>query len=84
MILCCICTHFLTYVIVTFWEIQRKFRFLKVRVEYAYGQLYTYIKGSSAEIQTPAQWNLIGCGINTPCLGNFPAVFVCQLHLIVL
>jgi hypothetical protein len=36
--------------------------FLLVGTEYTYSKLYMYIRGSPVDIQTPANWNLIGRG----------------------
>jgi hypothetical protein len=51
--------HSSTYTIFMFWEVWHKLNFVQVEIKHRYGQLYVYIQGSSVEIQTPTDWNLI-------------------------
>lgn len=41
----------------TFWKVWRKSNFVQVKIEYTYGQVYMYVQGSPAKIQTPPHWN---------------------------
>lgn len=51
-----LCRHFPSYTTVNVREDRRKSTF----VQYTCNQLYTYIRGSPFETQTPSHWNLIG------------------------
>ena len=47
-------------------EVLEQVKFGQVRTQYTYGQLYTHIKASPVEIQTPIQLNQIGQSMATP------------------
>ena len=49
--------HSKTYSVIVFSEVEHKSNYVKVRIDYIHGQLYTYLQGSLVEIHTPAQWN---------------------------
>jgi hypothetical protein len=47
-----------------------------VETEYTLGQLHECTQGSPAEIQTPSQWNLIGCSACVIAQQYSTAIFV--------
>jgi hypothetical protein len=75
-----VCRHFPSYTIVNVPEDRRKSNFVQVIIEYTYNQLYTYIRGSPFETQTPSHWNVIGCNIIAPPLVLSPSNLVFFRH----
>jgi hypothetical protein len=43
----------------TFRKVRRGTNFAQVGIHHTYGQLYTYVQNSPAEVQTPKHWNVI-------------------------
>jgi hypothetical protein len=79
---CCVgvCRNFPSYTTVNVREDRRKSTFVQVVNQYTYNQLYTYIRGSSFETQTPTHWNLIGRNIIAPPLVLSPSNLVFFHH----
>jgi len=65
--------HSLTSAIFTFPKIRRRSNFAQICLSIAtHGHVYTYVHGSPCEIQTPAQWNLIGLSMANQRLALSP------------
>jgi len=75
-----LCRHFPSYTTVNVREDRRKSTFVQVVNQYTCNQLYTYIRGSPFETQTPSHWNLIGRNIIAPPLGLSPSNLVFFRH----
>jgi hypothetical protein len=67
--------HFPTDIIVLFWKVLHKLNFMQVGIKHTYIRLHMYRKGSSAEIQTATDWNVISHSTTT-CLLLFHIVIM--------